>query len=112
MSLYRWQGRLLRRAAFGNMLARAKKCCCTVCCDLPNTLIGTLTSKTGDATALADSYTFTQTTGPTAPTAWSAPSYADPCNELTAAMLLTCGDVLDVPMDSGIWRLSRRAQRP
>jgi hypothetical protein len=58
MPIYRWQEKLLRRAAFGNKLARAKMCCCGPACgcpNLPNTLTATLrylSSSSGNCSAL------------------------------------------------------------
>jgi hypothetical protein len=69
------------------------------CCDLANTLTGTLSDKTGSAVDLPDAVTFTQQGSDHV---WTTNTFASPCpNWASAGMTLRC--------ISNVWSLSGAA---
>jgi hypothetical protein len=85
MPLIFWETGLL---ATENGLAGSLACCCLDgCCDLGETLTGTITEKTGDATNLPDSTTFNKQS----PLTWRSGTLQNPCDPgSTFGMTLAC----------------------
>lgn len=100
--LYRYQGKLLRRAAFGGKLARSSACCCvppgTCCCDFdefggtqptPLTLTATIHTVTGGCVGCLPA-TVTLTFDSIAQV-WEGEAAA--CASQNLALTLTCDEV-------------------